>query len=111
MSFQTPPIPLSSLGREVGSLDPTQSSRLLSLPESRLVLASYHPRAGAASDTSNLESEILEYSSSRIVVELQPDGGAIWRPIPLAQNSTRIEDEGVWPRLISYCGCINHFYR
>ncbi|KAK7689310.1 hypothetical protein QCA50_007101 [Cerrena zonata] len=109
MSFQTPPIPLSSLGREVGSLDPTQSSRLLSLPESRLVLASYHPRAGAASDTSNLESEILEYSSSRIVVELQPDGGAIWRPIPLAQNSTRIEDEGVWPRLISYCGSLVTF--
>lgn len=97
-------IPLILTGRKLGLLDPTQASRLLSAPKSQLAFASYHPRAGSFSDTSNINPELLPSSPNRIVVELDPDGHSIWRPIPLARNAFSLLDEGCWPRLILFRG-------
>ncbi|TFY80984.1 hypothetical protein EWM64_g3023 [Hericium alpestre] len=93
-------------GATPGLLDPSQPSRVLRLPGSKLSFASFDPRAASAAapeiDKLSLNGEL--YRPKRIVIETLPNGRNYWRFVPRARWGEGVRDEGEWPREISICG-------
>jgi hypothetical protein len=94
----------SLLGPHPGQLDQTQPSRVLRHPDAKLLFASFHPLTA-----SNVQPGPAHDGSSnprRIVIELQPNGTSHWRFIPRARLAEGVSDEGSWPRLVDFLGCV-----
>ncbi|KAI0699249.1 hypothetical protein BC835DRAFT_584725 [Cytidiella melzeri] len=90
-------------GTVVGLLDPTQATRLLSAPGSRLSFATFHPRtASAGSRQLSTQDELC--SQKRVVIETLPSGENFWRWVPRAKGVDTVAGEGTWPRVINICG-------
>ena len=97
-------------GTIVGLLDPTQPTRLLSTPQSKLSFATFHPRAASAS-TRNLTAQDELCSKKRVVIEILPTGECFWRWVPRAKGVDNVADEGSWPRIVSICGYTSNLSR
>ena len=90
-------------GSVVGILDPTQATRLLSSPGSRLAFATFHPEAASvASRKLSTQDELC--SQKRGVIETLPSGENFWRWVPRAKGVDSLGGEGSWPRVINICG-------
>lgn len=92
-------------GTTTGLLDPTQSSRILSAPGSRLSFATFHPRTASAV-TRKLSTRDELCSQKRVVIETLVGGESFWRWVPRAKGVENTNDEGAWPRIINICGCV-----
>ncbi|KAG0706138.1 hypothetical protein DFH29DRAFT_205702 [Suillus ampliporus] len=95
-------------GTEPGLLDPTQPSRLLRFPDSRLSFASFDPRTAlAGEDVPDLRKLSIDEDlppPKRIVIETTSKGTSFWRFVPKARLDEGARDEGFWPRVIEICG-------
>ena len=94
----------SLLGTHPGQLDQTQPSRVLRHPDAKLLFASFHPLTA-----SNVQPGPTHDGSSnpkRIVIEVQPNGSSHWRFVPRARLAEGVSDEGCWPRLVDFLGCV-----
>jgi hypothetical protein len=92
------------LGPHPGQLDQTQPSRLLRHPDAKFFFASFHPLTA-----SNVQAFHAHEGSSkprRIVIETHPSGSSQWRFVPRAQLAEGVGDEGPWPRLVDFLGCV-----
>lgn len=95
----------SLLGPHPGQLDQTQPSRVLRHPDARLLFASFHPLTA-----SNVRPSHAHDGSSkpkRIVIEMHPSGFSHWRFVPRARLAEGVVDEGSWPRLVDFLGCVS----
>ncbi|KAG1734715.1 uncharacterized protein EDB91DRAFT_1146477 [Suillus paluster] len=95
-------------GTEPGLIDPTQPSRLLRSPDSRLSFASFDPRTAlAGEDVPDLRKLSIDDDlppPKRIVIETTPKGTSFWRFVPKARLDEGVRDEGFWPRVVELCG-------
>lgn len=95
-------------GTEPGLLDPTQPSRLLRAPDSKLSFASFDPRTAlAGEDIPDLHKLSIGEDlppPKRIVIETTPKGTSFWRFVPKARLDGGVRDEGFWPRVVDICG-------
>jgi hypothetical protein len=94
----------SLLGPHPSQLDKTQTSRVLRHPDAKLLFASFHPLAA-----SNVHPGPAHDGSSnpkRIVIETHPNGLSHWRFVPRARLAEGVSDEGSWPRLVDFLGCV-----
>lgn len=94
-------------GNVPGVLDPTQPSRLLRLPGSKLTFASFDPYIATPHELNvdNLSmNDRPECRPKRIVIETIPDGRSFWRWVPSARKQEDVNDEGSFPRLVDICG-------
>lgn len=95
-------------GPQPGLLDPTQPSRLLRAPDSRLSFASFDPRTAlAGEDIPELHKLSIGEDlppPKRIVIETTPKGTSFWRFVPKARLDGGVRDEGFWPRVVEICG-------
>ncbi|KAG2150509.1 hypothetical protein DEU56DRAFT_869324 [Suillus clintonianus] len=95
-------------GTEPGLLDPTQPSRLLRSPDSRLSFASFDPRTAlAGEDVPDLHKLSIGEDlppPKRIVIETNSKGRSFWRFVPKARLDEGARDEGFWPRVVEICG-------
>ncbi|KAG1862566.1 hypothetical protein DFJ58DRAFT_725404 [Suillus subalutaceus] len=100
--------PRTIRGTQPGLLDPTQSSRLLRAPDSRLSFASFDPRTAlAGEDIPDLHKLSIGEDlppPKRIVIETTPKGTSFWRFVPKARLDGGVRDEGFWPRVVEICG-------
>lgn len=91
-------------GPHPGQLDQTQPSRVLRHPDAKFLFASFHPLTA-----SNVQPHHAHDGSSkprRIVIEAHPNGISQWRFVPRARLAEGVDDEGPWPRLVDFLGCI-----
>ncbi|KAL4063070.1 hypothetical protein V8B97DRAFT_1891462 [Scleroderma yunnanense] len=105
-------VPRTIWGAQPGLLDPSQSSRLLRFPGSKLIFASFNPNTALVNDR-ELDIRRLNITDSlpppkRIVIETSPKGSTFWRFVPRAHLAEGVQSEGLWPRLIDICG--EHVY-
>lgn len=102
--FQHPDL-LTLRGTQPGLLDPSQPSRLLRFPDSKLSFASFDPKTALAEDPSapKVNSSGNLVPPKRIVIETTPKGASFWRFVPRARLEEGALDEGVWPRVIDIC--------
>jgi hypothetical protein len=94
----------SLLGPHPGQVDQTQPSRVLRHLDARLLFASFHPLTA-----SNVRPSHAHDGSSkpkRIVIEMHPSGLSHWRFVPRARLADGVVDEGSWPRLVDFLGCV-----
>ncbi|KAG1808170.1 uncharacterized protein BJ212DRAFT_1485119 [Suillus subaureus] len=100
--------PRTIRGTQPGLLDPTQPSRLLRAPDSRLSFASFDPRTAlAGEDIPDLHKLSIGEDlppPKRIVIETTPKGTSFWRFVPKARLDGGVRDEGFWPRVVEICG-------
>ena len=92
------------LGPHPGQLDQTQPSRLLRHPDAKFSFASFHPLTA-----SNVQLHHAHDGSSkprRIIIETHPSGFSEWRFVPRARLAEGVSDEGPWPRLVDFLGCV-----
>ena len=94
----------SLLGTHPGQLDQTQPSRVLRHPDARLLFASFHPLT--ASNVQPYHAHDESSKPKRIVIEMQPSGLSHWRFVPRARLAEGVVDEGSWPRLVDFLGCV-----
>ena len=94
----------SLLGPHPGQLDQTQPSRVLRHPDARLLFASFHPLTASNVRPSHAHDESSK--SKRIVIEMHPSGLSHWRFVPRARLAEGVVDEGSWPRLVDFLGCV-----
>ncbi len=110
MSSKAKPIavPRILLGSTPGLLDATQPERILRHPGSILSFANFNPltATGRVDIPSGPPPQTFHppTTSGWIVVETIPGGGIHWRAVPEADFAPGVNDEGVWPRLVSICG-------
>lgn len=104
-SFQHPNLP-TLRGTQPGLLDPSQPSRLLRFPDSKLSFASFDPKTALAEEPSaqKLNNPGSPAPPKRIVIETTRKGASFWRFVPRARLEDGAQDEGVWPRVIDVCG-------
>lgn len=95
----------SLLGPHPGQLDQTQPSRVLRHPDSRLLFASFHPLTASNVRPSHAHDESSK--PKRIVIEMHPSGLSHWRFVPRARLAEGVVDEGSWPRLVDFLGCVS----
>ena len=95
-----PSIPL--LGSHPGQRDQTQPLRVLRHPDARLLFASFHPLTASNVHHAHDESS----KPKRIVIEMHPSGLSHWRFVPRARLAEGVADEGSWPRLVDFLGCV-----
>ncbi|KAN0090905.1 hypothetical protein V8E55_004471 [Tylopilus felleus] len=93
-------------GTQPGLLDPSQPSRLLRFPDSKLSFASFDPKTALPEDSSSQKSNNTGNipPPKRIVIETTSKGASFWRFVPRARLEEGAQDEGVWPRVIDICG-------
>ncbi|KAF9244937.1 hypothetical protein BU15DRAFT_71296 [Melanogaster broomeanus] len=93
-------------GTQPGLLDPSQPSRLLRFPDSKLSFASFDPKTALVEepDTRKRNSTESLTPPKRIVIETTPKGASFWRFVPRARLDEGVQDEGVWPRVVDICG-------
>ncbi|KAH0827525.1 hypothetical protein J3R83DRAFT_4238 [Lanmaoa asiatica] len=93
-------------GTQPGLLDPSQPSRLLRFPDSKLSFASFDPKTALAEGPSvqRLNNSGNLAPPKRIVIETTSKGASFWRFVPRARLEEGAQDEGVWPRVIDVCG-------
>ncbi|KAI0092947.1 hypothetical protein BDY19DRAFT_398310 [Irpex rosettiformis] len=90
-------------GTVVGILDPTQATRLLSSPGSRLAFATFDPKtASVVTRKLSVQDELC--GQKRVVIETLLNGENFWRWVPRAKGVDSAGGEGSWPRVISICG-------
>ncbi|KAF8135692.1 hypothetical protein EV363DRAFT_1321334 [Boletus edulis] len=93
-------------GTQPGLLDPSQPSRLLRFPDSKLAFASFDPKTALpeehCSQKSNNSGTLVP--PKRIVIETASKGTSFWRFVPRARLEEGAQDEGIWPRIIDICG-------
>ncbi len=94
----------SLLGPHPGQLDQTQPSRVLRHPDARLFFASFHPLT--ASNVRPSQPHDGSSQPKRIVIEMHPSGLSHWRFVPRARLAEGVVDEGSWPRLVDFLGCV-----
>lgn len=94
----------SLLGPHPGQLDQTQPSRVLRHPDARLLFASFHPLT--ASNVRPYHAHDGSSKPKRIVIEMHPSGLSHWRFVPRARLAEGVVDEGSWPRLVDFLGCV-----
>ncbi|KAF8893331.1 hypothetical protein BD779DRAFT_1467705 [Infundibulicybe gibba] len=102
-----PSSPKKISGTVPGLLDPSQAQRLLRLPGSRLLFASFDPRTASAPDVPDLHKLSLSeelYRPKRVVIEMASTGESFWRFVPSAQREGGVLNEGEWPRVVQLCG-------
>ncbi|KAG1867356.1 hypothetical protein F4604DRAFT_1776989 [Suillus subluteus] len=93
--------PRTIRGTQPGLLDPTQPSRLLRAPDSRLSFASFDPRTAlAGEDIPDLRKLSIGDGSSTS----QTYRTSFWRFVPKARLDGGVRDEGFWPRVVEICG-------
>ena len=106
-SMSTPDPSRKLRGSEPGLLDPTQPSRLLRDPASKLYFASFDPFTACQDDGAdrmrNLSLHEKLYRPKRVVVEIAPTG-SFWRFVPRATKDDGLENEEHWPRIVEICG-------
>ena len=100
--------PRTIRGTQPGLLDPSQPSRLLRFPGSKLFFSSFDPKT-ARVDDKQLDIRGLNITDAlpppkRVVIETSPKGASFWRFVPRAHLAQGVQDEGLWPRLIDICG-------
>ena len=93
-------------GTQPGLLDPSQPSRLLRFPDSKLSFASFDPKTALPEESSSQKSNNSSTLAppKRIVIETTSKGVSSWRFVPRARLEEGAQDEGVWPRAIDICG-------
>ncbi|KIJ67930.1 hypothetical protein HYDPIDRAFT_107472 [Hydnomerulius pinastri MD-312] len=100
-------------GTQPGLLDPSQSSRLLRDPDSKLIFASFDPRTALADDsyinTLNINDDLPP--PKRVVIETSPKSISFWRFVPRARLEEGVLNEGIWPRDVYICGELIHCYQ
>ncbi len=94
----------SLLGPHPGQLDQTQPSRVLRHPDAKLLFASFHPLT--ASNVQPFHAHDDSSKPKRIVIEMHPGGFSHWRFVPRARLAEGVVDEGSWPRLVNFLGCV-----
>jgi hypothetical protein len=94
----------SLLGPHPGQLDQTQPSRVLRHPDARLIFASFHPLT--ASNVRPYHADDGSSKPKRTVIEMHPSGLSHWRFVPRARLAEGVVDEGSWPRLVDFLGCV-----
>ncbi|OAX41057.1 hypothetical protein K503DRAFT_854905 [Rhizopogon vinicolor AM-OR11-026] len=101
-------VPRAIRGTEPGLIDPTQPSRVLRSPNSKLSFASFDPRTAlAGEDVPDLRKLSIGEDlppPKRIVIETTPKGTSFWRFVPKARLEEGVRDEGFWPRVVEICG-------
>ncbi|KAF9230121.1 hypothetical protein BU15DRAFT_84023 [Melanogaster broomeanus] len=75
-------------GTQPGLLDPSQPTRLLRFPDSKLSFAAFDPRPRSTESLT---------PPKRIVIETTPKGASFWHFVPPARLDEGVQDEGVWP--------------
>jgi hypothetical protein len=109
------PSPSRSISGTIpGILDPSQPARLLRLPTSTLLFASFDPHTAHVDGTKGFpnlgklspDEQHEYYRPKRIVIETTPNGENFWRFVPRArkEDSVGMQDEASWPRVIDICG-------
>jgi hypothetical protein len=108
-----PPLPIYT-GTVPGKLDPNQPSRVLHDTENSLSFAIYDAHT-ARNDLDDSQMPDLDNPSvrdelckgRRIVIETTPSGDSTWRYVPRAHLLHGVQDEGIFPRLVIYCGYVS----
>jgi hypothetical protein len=93
-------------GTQPGLLDPSQLSRLLRSPDSKLSFASFDPKTALPEEPSvqRLNDSGNLAPPKRIVIETTSKGASFWRFVPRARLEEGAQDEGLWPRVLDICG-------
>lgn len=95
-------------GSQPGLLDPSQPSRLLRFPDSKLSFASFDPKTALPEESDSSAQKTRNTGNlappKRIVVETTSKGASFWRFVPRARLEQGAQDEGIWPRVIDICG-------
>jgi len=93
-------------GTQPGLLDPSQPSRILRFPDSKLYFASFDPKTALPGEPSIQRPKNSGNLAppKRIVIETTSKGAAFWRFVPRARLEEGAQDEGVWPRVIDISG-------
>lgn len=94
-------------GSYPGRLDPTQPSRSLRSPASCLLFATYdaNTACGALPGIGIILGTAKGDSKRRVVIETDAATRTCsWRFVPAAKIEPGVEDEGIWPRLVNFCG-------
>jgi hypothetical protein len=79
--------------------------KLCKFPGSRLIFANYDPGSDVhVSAFDRLSLQERANRSTRIAVEIPPNGACIWRFVPRANWEEGVRDEGIWPRQVNVCG-------
>lgn len=98
----------SIAGTTPGLIDSSQTSRLVRVPGSTLIFASFDPKTASAAPyvpelpKLSLDEELCR--PKRIVAETAPNGDSSWRFVPKARWEDDVVDEGAWPRVVDICG-------
>src|SRR5262245_37890111 len=84
-------------GQIPGLLDPSQPSRLLRVPNSKLSFATFDPRTATSDkgvpDLRKLSISDELYRPKRVVIETTPNGSSFWRFVPKANREDGVTDE------------------
>ncbi|KIK99312.1 hypothetical protein PAXRUDRAFT_132332 [Paxillus rubicundulus Ve08.2h10] len=107
------PIKLRTLrGTQPGLLDPSQPSRLLRFPDSKLFFSSFDPKTALVDFPDNRKRTTENLTPpKRIVIETTSKGASFWRFVPRARLEEGAQDEGVWPRVVDICGETVHCFQ
>lgn len=97
-------------GTLLGQLDSTQPARLLRDATCTITFATFDPQLARKDiDTSMPDLNELRLQQDfripkRIVIETDRTGSSRWRWVPHAIMEEGVENDGVWPAEVEFCG-------